>query len=170
MAAAHTPSLDNLDAARREFDAATTISGELRAADRLSRQLDLYLRTQGIDTRRDSVQHGTQADANGHTEASHLAEVREALAAARRAQPPNGMGDRLDMLMALMARVEEYLDHLDAAGPAGDEAREFIRAVAQNSIVADDFTAGNEVFNEVVQAARAAAAELGIAYTPGEGT
>jgi len=52
---------------------------------------------------------------------------------------------------------------------AAAKAREFIQWVAQNSIVAEDFTEGNEAFNELVRAARALAAELGITYQPGEG-
>jgi hypothetical protein len=49
-----------------------------------------------------------------------------------------------------------------------DPAREFIREVAENVIVAEDFTEGNECFNEVVQAAREACGELGIEFEPGE--
>jgi hypothetical protein len=44
----------------------------------------------------------------------------------------------------------------------------FVQAVAQNSIVADDFTEGNEVFNELVTDARKVAEDLGIDYEPGE--
>jgi hypothetical protein len=46
----------------------------------------------------------------------HLADVREALAAAKRTQPPGLHAADLDALMVLMARVEEFIDHLDAAG------------------------------------------------------
>jgi hypothetical protein len=49
------------------------------------------------------------------------------------------------------------------------KAWEFIQWAAQNSIVAEDFTQGNEAFNELVRAARMLAAELGITYQPGEG-
>jgi hypothetical protein len=52
---------------------------------------------------------------------------------------------------------------------ADAKARDFIQAVAQNSIVREDFTEGNEAFNELVRAARSLAAELGITYQPGEG-
>ncbi len=45
---------------------------------------------------------------------------------------------------------------------------EFIAAVASNSIVAEDFTEGNEVFNEVVTDARQVCAEQGINWTAGE--
>jgi hypothetical protein len=54
--------------------------------------------------------------------------------------------------------------------PKTAKALEFIQWAAQNSIVAEDFTQGNEAFNELVRAARALAAELGITYQPGEGT
>jgi hypothetical protein len=50
-----------------------------------------------------------------------------------------------------------------------DPAREFIREVAGNAIVAEDFTEGNECFNEVVSAAREVCGELGIEFMPGEG-
>jgi len=50
-----------------------------------------------------------------------------------------------------------------------DPAREFVLAVAQNAIVDEDFTAGNEVFNAVVRDAREVAAGLGLSYEPGEG-
>jgi hypothetical protein len=50
-----------------------------------------------------------------------------------------------------------------------DPARLFVRGVAENCVVAEDFTDGNLVFNEIVRAAREVAAELGIHYTPGEG-
>lgn len=52
--------------------------------------------------------------------------------------------------------------------PPPDPAREFVRAVAQNALVADDFPDGNEVFNAVVRDARAAADALGLSYQPGE--
>lgn len=48
-------------------------------------------------------------------EGDYLAEVRKALAAAKRALAGEG-GDRLDTATALMARVEELADHLDANG------------------------------------------------------
>jgi hypothetical protein len=62
-------------------------------------------------------------------------------------------------------------DEADAGSPAekAARAREFIQWVAQNSIVAEDFTEGNDAFNELVRAARQLAAELGIPYQPGEG-
>jgi hypothetical protein len=63
-------------------------------------------------------------------------------------------------------------DEAAAGRPAekAAKAREFVQWVAQNSIVAEDFTEGNEAFNELVRAARALAAELGITYQPGEGS
>jgi hypothetical protein len=62
-------------------------------------------------------------------------------------------------------------DAAAAGSPAAKaaKAREFIRWVAQNSIVAEDFTEGNDAFNALLRAARQLAAELGITYQPGEG-
>ena len=62
-------------------------------------------------------------------------------------------------------------DEAVAGSPAAKaaKAREFIQWAAQNSIVAEDFTEGNEAFNELIRAARVLAAELGITYQPGEG-
>jgi hypothetical protein len=62
-------------------------------------------------------------------------------------------------------------DEATAGSPAAKAARtrEFIQWVAQNSIVDEDFTEGNDAFNELVRAARQLAAELGITYQPGEG-
>ena len=56
------------------------------------------------------------------------------------------------------------------AAPVPDPAQKFIQAAAQNAVVADDFTDGNAVFNELVEQAREVARELGIDYVPGEGT
>jgi hypothetical protein len=60
-------------------------------------------------------------------------------------------------------------DDETVVGSPAAKAREFIQWAAQNSIVGEDFTQGNEAFNELVRAARVLAAELGITYQPGEG-
>ena len=81
----------------------------------------------------------------------HLAEVRAALADCKHGRP----GRNFDRLVALMARVEELADHIDAnrlvLAPAAlvTGARDFVRAVAQNVIVAEDFAEGNEAFNHL---------------------
>jgi hypothetical protein len=61
-------------------------------------------------------------------------------------------------------------EHARAGDARPDEqASQFVREVAENCVVAEDFTGGNLVFNELVRAAREVAAALGIHYTPGEG-
>jgi hypothetical protein len=81
-----------------------------------------------------------------------------------------------DMFVTVYRNELVEVQSLPACGPAPEiftpqqaaKARDFIQAVASNVVVADDFTEGNTVFNEVVGDARRVAAELSITFEPGE--
>lgn len=72
------------------------------------------------------------------------------------------------VLSSLANLVHEYLGNRPELPTELGEAERFAQEVAQNCIVREDFTEGNEVFNEVVRGARKVCGELSITFEPGE--